>query len=90
MKIKNEKIIKSCAFCVHAKFRFEQTDDNQSPCLAFLQANAMEDDVTLTCPYKKKAAPDRACHRFCFDPLKYRPQKMPSIPTLDTDALILD
>ena len=87
MKNNNEKIIKACAFCEHATFLLTT---ETVPALSLLKTNLSEENIQLTCPYKKNAAPDFVCRRFRFDPLKYRPHKMSVIPTLDEDALLLN
>lgn len=90
MKKENERIVRACAFCVHA--RLTPSADTLTPPLLFsLHADAFDEEcVHLTCPYKKQATPEFSCRRFCFDPLKYRPKKAPPPPVLDEDALLLD
>ena len=86
--MKNEKILRICAYCKHACLT--RAEEPSLPPL-LLTANLFEDDsVTITCRGKKAVAPDFSCRRFCFDPLKYRPKKKPPILALDEDALLLD
>ena len=89
MKNKSEAILSSCALCIHATLT-PKVPDGAAPLLFALKADAMSDDVTLLCPYKKEADAAFHCRRFSFDPLKYKPKKAPSLGTLDEDALLLD
>lgn len=91
MKNENERIVRTCAFCIYASLTPARPEEDTPPLLFSLRADAFDEDtVTLTCPYKKQAAPDFSCRRFRFDPLKYRPKASPPLPTLDEDTLLLD
>ncbi len=91
MMKKNESIVSVCAYCTHARIEKAGLDDRTPPLLFSLHADLSDHQkAKLTCPYKKKAAPDYTCRRFRFDPLKYKPKKAPPIPTLDEDALLWD
>ena len=89
MKQKNNDILPSCALCAHAVFQPSDTPSEKPPFLFALTANVME-EAQILCPFHKNADPAYHCHRYIFDPLKYRPHPMKEVGTLDKDSLLLD
>ena len=88
--MKNERIVRTCAFCKHACIALEGESHSSAPLIFRTEAMQNGESVTLFCRGKKAVTPDHVCRRFCFDPLKYRPKRMPKISGLDEDSLLLD
>lgn len=88
--MKNERIVRTCAFCKHACIALEGELRSSVPLISRTEAMQNGESVTLFCRGKKAVMPNHACRRFCFDPLKYRPKPKPQIVTLDEDSLLLD
>lgn len=88
--MKNEKIIRVCAYCAHACIIKKDDVTPPAPMILLTAELPSEDTVTLSCRGKKTVSPDGTCRAFRFDPLKYRPKPSPRITHLDEDALLLD
>ena len=88
--MKNEKIVRVCAYCKHACIIKENAAEAPTPMILLTEALWEDDAVTLSCRGKKTVAPDGSCRAFRFDPLKYRPKQPPRISLLDEEALLLD
>ena len=90
MKHEND-VPRTCALCAHAVFSYSNATKDVPPLALFLGEDATDDSsVSIRCPYKKEASAFFFCHRFRFDPLKYRPKKAPKLQELDEAALLLD
>lgn len=91
MKKKIDDISHICALCVHATITAVNAEHGTPPLLFVLKSDPFDEaGVSLICPYHNNVAPSFSCRKFCFDPLKYRPQKAPAMQKLDEDMLLID